>query len=281
MSPRKKETARVVGESVYRKLPAGAPELEHKYGSNAHILSPPFLMSVLARACGPETHQPEFGECLRTIYRHLLAAAMDVEFPRVFAQMPTRMAAYHPETAILRSEILDPSVKIVTVAIARAGTVPSETCFEVLHQALPAAGIRQDHFFMNRRTDVEGRVIDIDFAGSKIGGTYDNAVVLIPDPMGATGLSINAAISHIKNVGRPRAIVALHAIITPEYLRSVLEAHPETRVYAVRLDRGCSPPEVYDSVPGARWDRERGLNDRQYIVPGGGGFGELFNNAEK
>ena len=27
------------------------------------------------------------------------------------------------------------------------------------------------------------------------------------------------------------------------------------------------------------WDRERGLDDRQYIVPGGGGFGELMNNA--
>jgi len=32
-------------------------------------------------------------------------------------------------------------------------------------------------------------------------------------------------------------------------------------------------------VPGTHWDRERGLDDKQYIVPGGGGFGEIMNNA--
>ena len=73
----------------------------------------------------------------------------------------------------------------------------------------------------------------------------------------------------------------LNAIITPEYLRSVLEAHPEAKIYAIRVDRGLSPPDVLDTVPGTHWGRERGLNDRQYIVPGGGGFGELFNNAER
>ena len=28
-----------------------------------------------------------------------------------------------------------------------------------------------------------------------------------------------------------------------------------------------------------RWEKERGLDDKQYIVPGGGGFGEIMNNA--
>ncbi len=50
-------------------------------------------------------------------------------------------------------------------------------------------------------------------------------------------------------------------------------------IYALRLDRGLSPPEVFDTVPGTFWEKERGLDDRQYIVPGGGGFGELMNNA--
>jgi uracil phosphoribosyltransferase len=36
---------------------------------------------------------------------------------------------------------------------------------------------------------------------------------------------------------------------------------------------------VLRRVPGERWDDESGLNDHQYIVPGGGGFGELMNNA--
>jgi len=36
---------------------------------------------------------------------------------------------------------------------------------------------------------------------------------------------------------------------------------------------------VLATVPGERWDEENGLNDLQYIVPGGGGFGEIMNNA--
>jgi uracil phosphoribosyltransferase len=55
--------------------------------------------------------------------------------------------------------------------------------------------------------------------------------------------------------------------------------HPDVIVYAVRLDRGLSPQDVLETVPGTRWPEERGLTDRQYIVPGGGGFGEIMNNA--
>lgn len=274
-------TASPVTEISYRRLPSAGQELLHKYGPNVHLLSHPFAMTVLARACSAETHLPEFGECLRTVYRLLLTHALDTEFPRVRAHLPTRMSDEHPEAAILRGEMLDPTVHVVTVAIARAGTVPSQTVFEMLHQALPAAVLRQDHYFMNRRVDADDRVIDVDFSGSKVGGTNADAIVLIPDPMGATGLSMNAALRHAKSNGTPREVISLNAIVTPEYLRSVLETHPEAKIYAIRVDRGLSPPEVLASVPGTHWGRERGLNDRQYIVPGGGGFGELFNNAEK
>jgi hypothetical protein len=40
-----------------------------------------------------------------------------------------------------------------------------------------------------------------------------------------------------------------------------------------------SPPEVLRSVPGTYPDRERGLNEIQYIVPGAGGLGEVINNV--
>jgi hypothetical protein len=55
--------------------------------------------------------------------------------------------------------------------------------------------------------------------------------------------------------------------------------HPEVFIYAVRLDRGASPAEVLKEKPGVRWAEESGLTDMQYIVPGGGGFGEIMNNA--
>ncbi len=105
---------------------------------------------------------------------------------------------------------------------------------------------------------------------------------MFPDPMGATGSSLSEAISTYKKKvpGKPRNIINIHLIVTPEYLRRMTRDHPEVLIYAVRLDRGLSPSEIMHTIPGTRWDEERGLTEHQYIVPGGGGFGEIMNNAE-
>jgi uracil phosphoribosyltransferase len=134
---------------------------------------------------------------------------------------------------------------------------------------------------MARVLDEAEMVIGAHISGSKIGGDVDDAMLLFPDPMGATGGSICTALRTYREtvVGAPRKAICLHLIVTPEYLRRVTGEHPGTIVYALRLDRGLSPAEVFDTVPGTLWDKERGLDDRQYIVPGGGGFGEIMNNA--
>jgi uracil phosphoribosyltransferase len=139
--------------------------------------------------------------------------------------------------------------------------------------------VRQDHVFMNRRSDALGQVIGIDVSGSKIGGPIDGAFVVLPDPMGATAGSMIHAIDLYRDRGVAARFIAVHLIVTPEYLRAMSQAHPEVVVYAVRLDRGLSAPEVLKSIPGTYWELERGLNQNHYIVPGGGGFGEIMNNA--
>jgi uracil phosphoribosyltransferase len=68
-------------------------------------------------------------------------------------------------------------------------------------------------------------------------------------------------------------------IVTPEYLKRVTTQHKDLIIYAVRVDRGLSNPAVLKTEPGLKWDQERGLDDTQYIVPGGGGFGEILNNS--
>ena len=77
--------------------------------------------------------------------------------------------------------------------------------------------------------------------------------------------------------GKAQKFIALHLIITPEYLKYISKNQPDLCVYAVRLDRGLSPSDVLKTPPGKRWDEERGLDDTHYIVPGGGGFGEILN----
>ena len=65
-------------------------------------------------------------------------------------------------------------------------------------------------------------------------------------------------------------------------LASYLEQSTRYIAYDSRIGgryRFFRPPEVLATVPGTRWGEERGLDDHQYIVPGGGGFGEILNNA--
>lgn len=267
-------------DRAHRSLPRALPEVRHRYGPGVHVLSTPYAMSLLARLCSPATAQPLLTELIRRLYTDLLSHVVSAEFPLAAIDAPTRMAAHHAE-ARLRGDVIDPAARAVCVNIARAGTLPSQVCYEALNFLLDPARVRQDHIFMERRTDRRGRVVGVNFSGSKIGGSLTGAHVLIPDPMGATGSSLLATVRRLLLHGRPAKIVAMHLIVTPEALRAVKRSRLPVTVYAVRVDRGMSPPQVLDTVPGTKWAQERGLNARQYIVPGAGGVGELMNNAER
>ena len=68
-------------------------------------------------------------------------------------------------------------------------------------------------------------------------------------------------------------------MVTPEYLHRVTVDHPDVIIYALRLDRGASAEKILHELPGRFWAEESGLTDKHYIVPGGGGFGEIINNS--
>ena len=71
----------------------------------------------------------------------------------------------------------------------------------------------------------------------------------------------------------------MHLIVTPEYIKRIKKDHPDVKIFALRLDRGLSEDSVLASIPGHLWDKERGLTDNHYIVPGAGGVGEILNNS--
>ena len=134
---------------------------------------------------------------------------------------------------------------------------------------------------MSRQVDENGQVTGSHVGDSKIGGPVDDAIVLFPDPMGATGSSLAELITFYKTKvpGKAQKYIAVNLIVTPEYVRFLKEAHPDVVIYALRLDRGASSRETLAKKPGAAWESESGLTDKQYIIPGGGGFGEIMNNA--
>jgi uracil phosphoribosyltransferase len=265
-------------DSQFHNLHYRLSELEHRYGSNVHILSDPFLLSHLAQLCSEQTTQPVINELVTTLYSSLLKVVVNKEFPTKWVEIRTRMANFHPE-GVYQGPVMDPDVPVVSVNLARAGTLPSHICYTALNYFMNPNTVRQDHISIGRTTDDEEKVTGSLVSGHKIGGNIDGSIVLFPDPMGATGSTLVKAIELYKKRGKALKFVAIHCIVTPEYLKKVQSLHADLQVYAIRLDRGLSPKDVLDSTPGTYWDRERGLNEKHYIVPGGGGFGEIMNNA--
>lgn len=257
-------------------------QVAHHYGPNVYLLADPVGQTLLNTLSQPQTTQPQITGLVRQLYQILIQAAVNTHWPQITTQSKTRM---HTTTAdnrgIWHGCILDPAQHAVTVDIARAGTVPSQWIFESLCALLRPENLRQDHIYMNRVTDAQGHVVGVDVSGSKIGGPAQDALVFFPDPMGATGTSMVRAMNMYKNLpdGAPKAMIALHLIVTPEYLKTLVTHHPDACIYAMRLDRGMSAEAIFQTPLGRFWAEEKGLNDRQYIIPGAGGLGEILNNS--
>jgi uracil phosphoribosyltransferase len=258
-------------------------EIEHHYGSHVHILRDPLTATLLAELCAMATVQPRINTLVAELYRHLIHCTIANELPRRQAEVKTRMFEHTPR-GVWNGETVDKDTAVVTVGVARAGTYPSQICYDLLNNILDPTRVRQDHLIIGRTTDAEGRVTGAAISGSKVGGPVNDRVLIVPDPMGATGSSVLAALDFYQSMSpdrrlATRKVVALHLIVTPEYLLRLKKERPEVIVYALRVDRGLSEGEVLRTLPGERWAEERGLNEHHYIVPGGGGFGEIMNNA--
>lgn len=247
---------------------------EHHYGPQFHLIDNTFLQSLLTELCQEKTTQPQLNRLVKEIYHGLISSTANLLFPQKEQSVKTRM------NHELRSPGFDPSTKAVCVNLARAGTYPSHICYEFLHWILPAKNVRQDHIFASRLTNESEQVTGTHLGGYKIGGEVENSFILFPDPMGATGSTIISAIDTYENKikGAPKKYIALHLVVTPEYLKKVLSHSPKLTVVALRVDRGLSDKKILESPLGLYWDQEKGLNEKQYIIPGAGGLGELLNN---
>ncbi len=254
--------------------------IEHRYPPQVKILNDSYLSHLTTRLSGSDCAQPTFNQLIQKVYQQLFVHVLNAEFPKQQKTFATRMTDLHKDV-VLHAEVFDRDQKAVTVDVARAGMLPSQLFFDELNQVLEPHNIRQDHIFASRITNDRGEVTHTEMYESKIGGPVDDAIVIIPDPMGATGNSLCEVIKHYKEKvpGRAAKFIAVHMMITPEYIKNVTETHPDVQIYTARLDRGFSSKKALQAAPGTHWSEEKGLNDNQYIVPGAGGVGELINNS--
>ena len=87
----------------------------------------------------------------------------------------------------------------------------------------------------------------------KIPPPLEASVLIVADPMLATGGSASAAVSYLKNAGAVN-IRLMCIVASPEGVQRMLDDHPDVTVYAAALDRE--------------------LNERGYILPGLGDAGD-------
>lgn len=138
---------------------------------------------------------------------------------------------------------------VVLVPILRAGLGLVGGFVEVIPDA------RVGHIGMYRDEETL-QPVDYYF---KVPKHLGKALVIMLDPMLATGGSAAAAIGYVKRKGA-RNIRLVCLVAAPQGVRAVLKAHPEVRVYSCALDRT--------------------LNDHGYILPGLGDAGDRLFGTE-
>jgi len=139
--------------------------------------------------------------------------------------------------------------QIVVVPVLRAGLGMVEGFLNVL----PEARVGHVGLYRNEET-----LQPVDYY-SKFPRQLSKALVILIDPMLATGGSATAAITFLKNKGSKNIrIVCL--VAAPEGVKVVTQHHPDVHIFCASLDREC--------------------NDRGYILPGLGDAGDRIFGTE-
>ena len=139
---------------------------------------------------------------------------------------------------------------IVIVPVLRAGLGLVEGFLDFL----PEARVGHVGLYRNERT-----LEPVDYY-SKFPASLERSVVLLLDPMLATGGSGSAAITFLKNKGA-RRIRFVTLLAAPAGVRRVVADHPGVRIFSCVLDRQ--------------------LNSRGYILPGLGDAGDRIFGTEE
>jgi hypothetical protein len=129
-----------------------------------------------------------------------------------------KLAAKETEQPVVNNLMVD-----IYRSLARAGAVPSHTVYDMLNTVLVPKLVRQDDIIRSRMPGDAEQVVGAGIGRMKIGGDVDGAFLLFPDPTGATGSSLSMALDTYKKKmpETPRKIIALHLVVTPEYLRRI------------------------------------------------------------
>lgn len=202
--------------------------------NNVHILDHPLIRHKLAIIRDKNTDTKQFREIVGE-----LAMLMAYES---FKDVPTQEVVVEtPLETTKQIMVKENSIAIIPILRAGLGMV------EGVLSLFPAAKVGHIGLYRNEET------LEPQEYYCKLPANIGEKVVMVLDPMLATGGSSVAAIDMLKKRGCKR-IKLMSIIAAPEGVKKVAEAHPDVDVYVSTLDR-C-------------------LNEHGYILPGLGDAGD-------
>lgn len=197
------------------------------------VLEHPLITHKLATMRKKETGTKDFRQNLDEI-----AGLMAYEISRDFPLRPVEI-----ETPVAKTTTYELAKEIVLVPILRAGLgMVNGICNLMPTVKIAHVGLYRDEETLEPYTYFEKYPKDV-----------KDAIVMIVDPMLATGGSAIAAIDMVKKQGA-KNIRLVCLVGAPEGVKAVEEAHPEVDIYLAALDEK--------------------LNEKGYIVPGLGDAGD-------
>src|SRR5690554_480610 len=201
--------------------------------SQVHILKHPLIDHKLTIIRNKETKTKEFRETVSEI-----AALLTYEITRNLSLKEKEI-----ETPVTKTKGFELKDEIVIVPILRAGL----GMVDGIHNLIPSAKIGHIGLYRDEKT------LEAKEYYAKFPLEIENSIVLLIDPMLATGNSTIKAIEILKEK-KAKEIIFVGLVGSPEGVEKLQKAYPETKIYLAALDEK--------------------LNENGYIVPGLGDAGD-------
>lgn len=177
-----------------------------------------------------------------TFRRHARLLTLILAF-HVMADLPTRRVTVQTPLEEMDGKIIDRSV--IFVPVLRAGLA----MLDAMSDFVPGSKVG----FVGLERDEETAIAHSYY--QKLPSQLADAETIILDPMLATGGSALATADLLK-LNRASSIRLACVVAAPEGIALLRERHPDLRIYTAVVDRG--------------------LNDRKFILPGLGDFGDRY-----
>ena len=202
---------------------------------NVVIFDHPLIQHKIAILRDKRTSTKEFRELVEEITTLMTYESLKDGVPTTEIEVKT------PLETCKQTVVADNAIVIVPILRAGLGMVNG------IHVLFPSAKVGHIGMYRNEETLIPETYY------CKLPKGIEEKLVVVVDPMLATGGSACDAIQHLKNIGC-KNIKFMAIIGAPEGVARVAEAHPDVNIYVSTVDR-C-------------------LNEHGYILPGLGDAGD-------